>query len=419
MLGRCARLRASAIRRVPDSASPDAGASALLTGLRVVEISQLIAAPMCGLALSDLGADVVKVEPPEGDPTRSFAPMWDSGRSGFFEMLNRGKRGVAVDLRDERAREFVHRLIAGADVVVENLAEAGSWMSRESHAARDPRLIWCAITGLGAEAGGRAMDPTLQASMGVMALIGESDGPPLRVPMPVIDLMTGSQAVQRVLAAIIARERTGRGAFLDCALLDAAAVVASAPGVIGLAGGAPRRLGSASEFCAPSAVFATRDRRYVSVVALTDRHWQALCVALERQGWREDPRYRSNDTRLVHRADLHAEIQAILITAPAMEWVARISAAGGFCELVREVEEAWSDSRLCERGLIGELEGGGRVPMLSVRPPMRHAGSSPLPAAPELGAHSRTIAIEAGFDANEIDELVAAGVLCPPHSQPT
>src|SRR5947208_2004643 len=172
--------------------------SGLLDGVRVLELSQLIAAPLCGLQLLDLGADVVKVEPPGGEEGRRLPPLTAEGESLWFHALNRGKRGVVVERGDAAT---LRRLVAWADVVVENLAGAAA-LSYDDVAAAQPALVWCAITGRGAGRGGRAVDPSLQATMGLAALTGEPDGPPLRVPVPVIDFTTAAGATPALLAAL-------------------------------------------------------------------------------------------------------------------------------------------------------------------------------------------------------------------------
>jgi crotonobetainyl-CoA:carnitine CoA-transferase CaiB-like acyl-CoA transferase len=391
----------------------------LLAGVRVLELSQFVAAPLCGLSLREMGADVVKVEPPHGEPTRSFPPLWEDGESGFFHMLNRGKRSLSLDLSAPAGRLLVERLIDTVDVVIESLGVAGGWLSAEEALGRNPGLIWCSVTGLGVSDRERAMDPTLQARMGLMALTGHRDGPPLRVPAPVVDLMTGAYATQEILGALLSRERDGRGAFLDCALLDAAAAVTAPIAVIALAGETPRRLGSESEFSVPSAVFATGDSRYVSVVALTHRHWVALCGALNRDRWSRDSRFASNERRLANRELLHGMIQELLLTRSAEHWAALITKAGGFCEVVREIDEAWRDPRLAARGLVGRLGGGGGgggghshlVPALPFGGAARRAGLRELGPAPELGQHSREVASEAGLAPAEVDALLRSGVL--------
>lgn len=363
----------------------------LLEGLRVVEFSRLIAAPFCGLTLADLGADVVKVESPGGDDTRSFPPLHPGGDSAYFRALNRGKRGIVLDLQEPGGLDAARRLVGGADVVLENLGDAAVRLGfgYGDAAEANKRLVWCSITGLGAGRGGRALDPSLQASMGLMALTGEPGGPPLRVPVPLIDLMTGMYAAQSVLTALWRAERSGKGAFLDCALVDSAATLTGLTALLALSGSeAPRRLGSESHLAVPSAVYAAADGEHVQVVALSERHWEAVCTALDHREWLGDPRCAGNASRIANRALVNERIAAVVVTRPAAHWVDRITRAGGLCERVREIEEAWADPLLAERGLVELLPDGTKLPVVSLA---RAADRPALAPAPALGQHTEAV----------------------------
>jgi crotonobetainyl-CoA:carnitine CoA-transferase CaiB-like acyl-CoA transferase len=369
----------------------------LLDGLRVVEFARLIAAPFCGLTLADLGADVVKVESPAGDDTRTFPPVGPDGESAYFRALNRGKRGVVLDLSDPGDRETARRLAERADVVVENTGAERLGFGHAEASAANQRLVWLSVTGLGARRGGRALDPSLQASMGLMALTGEATGPPLRVPVPVVDILTGMYGAQSVLTALWRAERTGTGAFLDCALVDSAATLTSLTALMALAGSdPPRRLGSESHLVVPSAVYAASDGEHVQIVALNERHWQALCAALDQRGWLDEPRFAEKEARIANRELVNERIGAAIATRPAGEWVERITAAGGLCERVREVEEAWADPLLAERGLLGRMPDGTLLPLVSLA---RAADPRQLEPSPALGEHTDAV----------LRELAAAG----------
>jgi crotonobetainyl-CoA:carnitine CoA-transferase CaiB-like acyl-CoA transferase len=363
----------------------------LLEGLRVVELARLIAGPFCGLTLADLGADVVKVEAPGGDDTRCFPPCGPTGDSAYFHALNRGKRGVVLDLDEARDRDTARRLVEHADVVIENLGDAPGRLGFDYEAASraNERLVWCSVTGLGAGRGGRALDPSLQATIGLMALTGEPGGAPLRVPVPVVDLMTGMYAAQSVLTALWRAERSGTGAFLDCALVDSAATLTSLTALMALRGpGTPGRLGSESHLVVPSAVYAASDGEHVQVVALNERHWDAVCSALGRRDWVDDPRCAGNDARMANRALVNERIGAVIATRPAQEWVERITGAGGLAERVLEIEEAWADPLLAERGLLGHAPDGAPLPVVSLARP---ADPSELGPAPALGEHTEAV----------------------------
>jgi formyl-CoA transferase len=289
---------------------------------------------------------------------------------------------VVVDRDDAR------RLVEHADVVIENAPERLDF----GPADVPERLVWCSITGHGASRGGRAMDPSLQATMGLMELTGERDGPPLRVPVPLIDFMTGMYAAQSVLAALWQAERTGRGAQLDCALLDSAATLTSTVALFSLSGEfEPHRIGTESYLRVPSAVFAAADGGHVQVIALHEGHWEALCAALDRREWLDDPRCAGNDARLANRDLVHARIADVIATAPADEWVERINAAGGMCERLRSLGDGWRDPLLAERGLVGELDGG---PFDFPLPVMSLARPGSLVPGPSLGQHTDEVLAE-------------------------
>jgi crotonobetainyl-CoA:carnitine CoA-transferase CaiB-like acyl-CoA transferase len=287
------------------------------------------------------------------------------------------------------AGDDLRRLVGSADVVIDNI---GSARLGFGPADMHERLVWCSITGHGADRGGRAMDPSLQASMGLMELTGERDGPPLRVPVPLIDFMTGMYAAQSILAALWQAERTGSGAHLDCALLDSAATLTSVVALFSLSGDfEPHRIGTESYVRVPSAVFEAADGVHVQVVALHERHWEALCAALDRADWLEDARFAGNDARLEHRDLVHGLIAEVIAAAPAAEWVERISAAGGMCERLRSVGDAWRDPTLAERGLLGRLEDS---PFDFPLPVVSLARPGALRRGPSLGQHTDEVLAE-------------------------
>ncbi len=369
----------------------------VLEGVRVVELSQLIAAPFCGLTLLDLGAEVIKVEPPSGDPMREFPPHQDDGSSGLFAALNRGKRSVVADLSDPAGREFADRLISTADVVVENLGDAGprTGISYEVAATARPQLVWCAITGWGYGVPGRSIDPSLQAAMGLISITGETGGGPARIPVPLVDFISGMYAVQSVLLAVWRAQRDGAGAFLDCAMADATATLVSTSALLAVGGHfTPRRLGSESPLAVPSGVFVAQDGQEVQIVCVTERQWRSLCQALGHPEWADDPACRDRAARIANRELVRERIAGVLASAPAATWVEQISGHGAICEHIRDIEEAWSDERLVNRGLVGQAPGdaewAARMPLVSLartnaEPPVR------LPAAPLLGADTDAV----------------------------
>ncbi len=366
----------------------------LLAGVRVVEFSQLIAAPFCGLTLLDLGAEVIKAEPRGGDAMRHFPPFLEDGQGAQFRALNRGKRSVVADLATAEGLELAAKLVASADVVVENLGDARSALgvTFAEASARRPELVWCSITGWGADAPGRSIDPSLQAAMGLISISGEEDGGPVRIPVPLVDFMTGMYAVQSILVALWKVKLGGDGTFLDCAMVDATATLTSTSALLAAGGHfSPRRLGSESPLVVPSGVFIAGDGLEVQIVCVTERHWRALCAALDRPEWLEDPLSADNSARLANRKLMRARLAEVIATDTAASWVERISSHGAICEHVRDIEDAWSDERLVARGLVADPGVGpawaARLPLISLARGPRD-GSRP---APELGADTEAV----------------------------
>jgi crotonobetainyl-CoA:carnitine CoA-transferase CaiB-like acyl-CoA transferase len=258
--------------------------------------------------------------------------------------------------------------------------------------------VWCAITGWGADAPGRAIDPSLQAAMGLISITGEDGREPVRIPVPLVDFMTGMYAVQSILVALWRVRMGGPGAFLDCAMVDATATLASTSALLAAGGQlSPRRLGSESPLVVPSGVFATSDGRQVQVVCVTERHWRGLCEALGHPEWLEDPLSRDNSARLANRALIRTWIERELASDSAASWVDRISAHGAICEHVRDIEEAWADERLRARGVVGDAGGSpawaARLPLMSLAR-KRGESEATIARAPALGEDTDAVARE-------------------------
>lgn len=394
----------------------DATPAPLLEGLRVVEISQLIAAPLCGLTLRDWGAEVIKVESRHGEYARTLLPYFARGDSAFYYMMNRGKRSLSLRFGDEDARELLRRLIDSADVVVESLGGGitSLGITAEEAVARNPKLIWCSITGHGRDRGGRAMDPSLQASMGMMALTGDPDGPPMRLPISLVDYMTAMYANQSILAALMRVREGADGEILDCALLDSAATLAASAGVHALSGEEPmRRIGTENKWYVPAGNFEAADGRWVQLIAINEQHWRALAAVLGHPEWGEDERFAGNDERLEHRTEIHSLIREVIRTRPAAHWSDAVTAAGGFCEVILEIEDAWQAPILHERGLIRTNDASGELPSPIPVASLTRAGRTPVPEepAPGLGEHSTAVALELGYDHDQVARMTASGAL--------
>lgn len=373
-----------------------------LAGLRVLELSRVLAGPWCGMTLADLGAEVIKIEPLEGDDTRGYGPPFDGDISAYFASCNRGKRSIAMDLRHPDARPLLEALIRDADVLIENFrgGVAGSLrLDAASLRALNPRLIHCAISGYGREGPGAqrpGYDFAVQAESGLMAITGPVDGPPSKVGVATVDLTTGLNATIAILAALHQRARTGEGQSIEVALFDSqvqalANVAASAL----FTGEDARRHGNAHASIVPYQTFDAADGAF-ALACGSDALWQRLCGAIDREDWRDDPRFATNAARVANRERLIPDLAHRFAGERVAHWLARFDAAGIPAAPVNTVRDAVFGELATARGLRIEADG---IPMIAS--PLRMT-ASPMAAPvrpPRLGEHTDAICAAHGFDA--------------------
>jgi crotonobetainyl-CoA:carnitine CoA-transferase CaiB-like acyl-CoA transferase len=381
-----------------------------LDGLRVLDLSRVLAGPYCTMVLSDLGAEVVKVERPGvGDETRTWGPPFVEGESAYFLAVNRGKRSVALDLHGELARAALLRLASTADVIVENFRTGGAetlGVGFEQVLAVNPGLVYCSITGFGERkpAGRPGYDFVIQAESGLMSITGEPGGAPSKVGVAVVDVLAGLNAAVAILAALRRRDRTGRGEHVQVSLLDSAlsGLVNVAQNVL-VTGEEAGRYGNAHRSVAPYEPLQAQDG-LVAIAAANDGLFTKLCGVLGRADLLADARFATNADRVEHRAELAAELERTLATRPANEWIERLTAEGVPAGKIRGVLDAL------------EAAGGGTVtvdhptvgPLELVRTASRVPGDDVPPIPPPLlGEHTREVLREAGLDDSEIDAVVA------------
>ncbi len=397
--------------------------TAALDSVRIADFSHVFAGPYCTLALADLGAEVIKIEPPQGDAARGYTPPDLSGESPSFLCMNRGKRGVVLDLRDERGRRVARDIVRRADVVVENFATGVMkrlGLDYETLALDNPRLIYCSISAYGrsgpfAERAG--YDPVIQAESGLMALNGDPDGLPYRSGVPFVDLCTGMFAAQAVLAALFARNVSGHGQFIDVPLFDSAVYLAGYHTMSYLTSGHhPGRLGNASPINAPMGLYEARDGQMFIAVA-GDRVWRKLVKAMGEPEELSRPEYATNRNRVEARAPLDAVLQTIFARESRAHWIGLFQDAGVPAGPIRTIPEAAESPEVLQRGLVGKAPhtAAGEVP--NIRSPLT-MGGTPLVAArgaPLLGEHTRSVLTDLlGYPPDLITELEAAGVLGRP-----
>lgn len=400
---------------------PDASSSLPLAGVRVLDLSRVLAGPWCTQTLADLGADVWKIEAPgQGDDTRGWTPPDVDGESTYFMCTNRSKRSLAIDLRHPEGRALARRLALQADVLVENYrlgALARFGLDYDTLSQAHPGLIYCSISGYG-RTGPRAAEPgydfVIQAESGLMSITGEPEGAPMKLGVAITDLVTGMNATQAVLAALLARQKTGKGQLIDLALLDSAVNVLANVGAGYLAAGqVPQRLGNGHPTVVPYQIFATADGAFALGVG-NDAQFAALCAALGRPEWAEDERYRKNRSRALNRGSLVPALQQIFMTQSSEHWLARIRAAGIPAGPVRTVPQALDAPEIAARGLLADTPDARHGSLRLMRSPLHLRGTPPRePAAPpRLGEHTDEVLAQAlGASAADIKAWRHAGAV--------
>lgn len=397
-----------------------------LKGLKVLDLSRVLAGPWAGQILADLGADVVKVERPgAGDDTRSWGPPFlkdKDGRPGdaaYYLAANRNKRALALNIADPRGQAVVRRLAMQSDVVLENfkrcdLARYG--LDYASLSADKPDLVYCSITGFGQDgpnADRPGYDFVIQAMAGLMGITGPAGGEPTKAGVAIADLTTGMYSVIAILAALRHRDATGEGQHIDMALFDVQLGWMANQAMNYFVGGkAPGRMGNAHPNLVPYQDFPTATRR-IAVAVGNDRQFASFARALGEPGWAEDERFATNRARVMNRAVLVAAIEAVLVTQPAEHWLAALDAAGVPAGPVNDLAQAFAEPQVEARGLVVEMDHPVAGKVRTVAQPMKFSRTQPdyASAPPLLGQHSRAILSEAGFSADEIAALEAEGVV--------
>jgi crotonobetainyl-CoA:carnitine CoA-transferase CaiB-like acyl-CoA transferase len=385
-------------------------------GLKVVDLSQGIAGPYCAMLLAQHGADVIKVEGVgDGDWARTLGVRYAS-HTAFSIIGNLGKRSLAVDLKTEAGKEIVWRLLKGADVFLEGFRPQvihRLGFDYEKVAAREPRLLYLSISGFGQSgplAERPAMDPVLQAYTGLMAENRGADGIPHRVPVIVVDMSTALYAFQALSAALYARRDETRGRYIDVSLMQAATGLQSIRLMANYLEGGPMKPGGQ-----PAGVFQTADG-WMTVLAINDRDWKALCAAMELPALADDPRFATAQLRLANDVPLYAVMRPALAARSSDEWGRRFTEAKLMHERLNSYADFLEQPHVKESGLIQWLAQAGLnrpvpVPALPGMPPQ--LDGTPRGTAPVTGQHTNEILEQHGYSAAEIEQLTAKGVVAP------
>jgi crotonobetainyl-CoA:carnitine CoA-transferase CaiB-like acyl-CoA transferase len=386
-----------------------------LAGVRIVDLSRVLAGPYATMTLADLGADVVKIEHPAGgDETRTWGPPFAGGESAYFLSVNRGKRSVALDLKDPDGRELALELCARADVVIENFRPGGAarlGLDYETVRKRRPDIVYCTISGFGArEPRDRAgYDFTVQAESGLMAITGGPDGEPMKVGVAIVDVLAGLNAATAILAALRRRDLTGEGHRVEVSLLDSAfAALVNVGANALLTGEEPQRYGNAHPSIVPYQPFRAADG-WIAVAAANDGLYTRLCEAIERPDLAADDRYATNQARVLNREPLIAELQSVLAARSTDDWERLLLAAGVPAGKIRGVGEALRTAPARTRRVHHPTAG----PIELVGPPfeLSSAALGPSEPPPLLGQHTAEVLRELGVDDERLASLEERGVI--------
>lgn len=407
---------------------------AALDGIKVLDLSRVLAGPWCTQILADLGADVVKIERPGvGDDTRTWGPPFvkdanghDTDQASYFTSCNRNKRSVTIDMATPEGQTLLQQMAAQADIVVENFKTGGLkqyGLDQESLRAANPRLIYCSVTGFGhdgpyAERAG--YDLMIQAMTGMMSITGRPDGEPgggpLRVGVALTDLFTGVYASTAILAALQVRDRTGEGQHIDMALLDVGmAILANQASAFLNTGKAPGRQGNTHPSLAPYQDFPTQDGAMLLAIG-NNGQFARFCEAAGHAGWAADERFATNTLRVKHRGVLIPMMEELTRTRTTADWVALLEDKAVPCGPINDIAQAFDDAQVKSRGLAVTLPrdaGDGIASITGVASPLRLTATPPVlrRAPPALGQHTQEVLAEMGVDASRFEALRAAGVV--------
>jgi crotonobetainyl-CoA:carnitine CoA-transferase CaiB-like acyl-CoA transferase len=391
-----------------------------LAGMRVLELAQIMAGPTCGMMLADMGADVIKVEKlPGGDDSRSYREPRVNGVSAPFMILNRNKRGIALNLKTDQGREILLRMVKDADVLTENyrrgtLEKLG--LGYDVLAKINPGLIYCAVSGYGrdgpyADRGG--FDLIAQGFSGLMSVTGEPGGPPVKTGNSIADINAGILAVVGITAAYAHKLKTGEGQVVDTSLMEAALQQTYWHAAIYFAtGNSVGPTGSAHLLTAPYQAFRASDG-WINIGGANQANWERIADVLGHPEWREDPRYANNSARMENLASLTEAMNKVLITRGKDEWMAAFDAVGVPAGPVNTIGEALSHPQTLARNMVVDLQHPTAGATKALGCPI-HFSKTPTRIdrhAPVLGEHSRELLREYGYGDAEIDEFVAKGVI--------
>lgn len=398
----------------PPAPGTQATPGTALDGIRVIDLSMFLAGPFCTQQLADLGAEVIKIEPIQGDSTRLLPPHFHEGESLYFISTNRSKKDLALDLMSPQGRDVLYKLVATADIVIDNFrpgVTAKLGVDYATLSAINPRIICCSISGFGQDgpyAKKPAYDMIVQALSGGMSMTCEAGARPVRAGIPIGDICAGLNAIIGVLAALQERTRSGKGQFIDISMLDVQVAMLSYQGVYHLySGEVPGGQGRGHTAIPTYASFLASDGRDVLICANTEKMWVALCDAMERSDLTRDPRFLTNELRHAHRTELEPVLAAEFAARTSIDWLERLEARGVACAPVNNVAEALQDPQVISREMVRTVAHvrGGQIGVLGNPIKMSRSVTAPFVSPPLLGQHAQDLLSELGYTEEQINSM--------------
>lgn len=394
--------------------------SGSLNGIKVIDLTRVLAGPFCTMILGDLGADVIKIEAPEGDEARNFGPFV-KGESAYFMSINRNKRSMVLNLKDPRGREILKELVRQADVLVENFrpgTTAKLGISYEELYPLNPRLIYASCSGFGQTGpyrGRPAYDIIIQAMGGIMSITGQPGGEPTRVGASIGDITAALFTVIGILAALAERERSGKGQYIDISMLDCqVAILENAIARYSVAGEVPKPIGNRHPSITPFTTLRTRDG-YIVIAVGNDNLWRKFCEAVKRPDLIDDPRFKTNPLRTQNWDELYPILCSIFSEYTSEEALAVMEAAGVPCGPLQDVGQVFHDPQIRHREMVLPIEHPVAGSLWMAGTPLklsRTPGKIARPA-PTLGRDTYAILREMGYSESQLKELEAEGVITP------
>jgi len=392
-----------------------------LEGIRILDLSRVLAGPFCTMTLADLGAEVIKVEiPGEGDDTRAYPPFI-AGESSYFMSVNRGKKSVTLDLKTAEARHVLHRLAAKSDVFLENFRPGVTerlGIDYRKLSGINPRLIYCSISSFGQTgpyASWPGYDLIVQGMGGLMGITGEPDRPPVRVGVAITDIGAGMWAAIAILGALRSRDQTGSGQYLDVSMLDGSiSWMTYVAGNYFATGKVPPRMGSGHPSIVPYQGFEASDGKHILIAAGNDRLWALLCEGMGLKDWAADPRYATADSRVENRVELIAALEGEFKKRARDDWLERLRKLGFPCAPVYTIDEIFGDAHVLQRGMLVEMDHKQVGMIKQIGPVIKFSKARCVVGSPPplLGEHTEEVLREiAGYSEEEIGNLRKIGAI--------